>query len=294
MQSFLISALANGLILGIIYGLLGLSLTIIYGVMRISNLAHGEIVVAGSFVTLYITSNLHLSPLAALPIAFVLLAAFGFVIYTIAGKRLQNSSDPELASFLFFYGVSLMLGATFLYLFEADVRSINYQFKPASFEVGTLTFSHARVLASLTAMVLVPVIFYLLYRTIYGKALRAAVMNRDALRIVGIDVDKLSLITFSICVGVAGVTGVLMALVFPAFSPFSGQDFTITSFIVIVLGGLGNPFGAILGGVLFAVTEQLTTLYFGQSVSLIAGFLILVIVVVFRPAGLVGRIEWRA
>lgn len=152
----------------------------------------------------------------------------------------------------------------------------------------------ARVVAVGVALVLVPALFLFLYRTTPGKALRAAVMNRDALRIVGVDVERLSLVAFSVSAGIAGVTGVLLALVFPAFTPFSGLDYTIAGFVVIVLGGLGSPLGALLGGMLFAFSEQLTTLWIGQSAGVLAGFLILVLVVAIRPAGLIGQAEWKS
>jgi branched-chain amino acid transport system permease protein len=284
----------NAAILGIIYGLLGLSLTIVYGGMRIANLAHGDIVVAGSFIAYSLTAKFGYSPIAALPVAFVYLSLVGYGIYRIAGKRLQNSREPELASFLFFYGVSLMISASLLFVFDADTRAIAFQFKPLSFQFLGFRVPHARVIAVLVTLALVPSIFWALYRTIYGKALRGAIMNREAIRIVGIDIDRLSLFAFSISFGLAGMTGVLIALVFPAFSPFSGLDYTILGFVVIVLGGLGSPLGALAGGLVFALTEQLATLYLGQSTGLIVGFLVLVAVIVVRPAGLMGQVEWRA
>jgi branched-chain amino acid transport system permease protein len=294
MWSLCPNVILNSLILGAIYGLLGLGLTIVYGGMRIANLAHGEIVLAGSFIAFAVTTELGISPLFAIPLAFAALFLLGAGLYFVAGRRLQNSSDPELASFLFFYGISLMLAATFLFVFGADTRTLAYEFKPLSFRFLGMSVSHARVLAGIVAVAFVPVIFWTLYRTIYGKALRAAVMNRDALRIIGVNVEKLSLFAFAISFGIAGATGVLIALVFPAFSPFSGLDYTITGFVVIVLGGLGSPLGALLGGLIFALAEQLTTLFIGQSSGLLVGFLILVMVIVMRPSGLIGRAEWRA
>lgn len=293
MATLVPNVILNAAILGIIYGFLGLSLTIVYGGMRIANLAHGDIVVAGSFITYSLTAKFGYSPIAALPVAFIYLSLLGYCLYRIAGKRLQNSGDPELASFLFFYGVSLMISAALLFIFDADARAISFQFKPLSFQLLGLRVPHARIVAAGAAVALVPAVFWALYRTIYGKALRGAIMNREALRIVGIDIDKLSIFAFSISFGLAGMTGVLIALVFPAFSPFSGMDYTILGFVVIVLGGLGSPLGALAGGLVFALTEQLTTLYLGQSTGLIAGFVVLVAVIVIRPAGLMGQVEWR-
>ncbi|UDQ88311.1 branched-chain amino acid ABC transporter permease [Xanthobacter autotrophicus] len=294
MTPLMTGAIVNAVALGILYGLLGLSLTIIYGAMRIANLAHGEMVLAGSYVAYVVTTQLGYSPLAAIPVAFTLLFLLAFALFAVAGRRLQTARDPEMASFLFFYGVSLMVGSGLLFLFDADARSVIFQFQPISYRVLGLVIPKARVVAVGVALVLVPALFLFLYRTTPGKALRAAVMNRDALRIVGVDVERLSLVAFSVSAGIAGVTGVLLALVFPAFTPFSGLDYTIAGFVVIVLGGLGSPLGALLGGMLFAFSEQLTTLWIGQSAGVLAGFLILVLVVAIRPAGLIGQAEWKS
>lgn len=294
MTSLMTGAIVNAVALGILYGLLGLSLTIVYGAMRIANLAHGEMVLAGSYVAYVVTTQLGYSPLAAIPVAFILLFLLAFALFAVAGRRLQAARDPEMASFLFFYGVSLMVASGLLFLFDADARSVIFQFQPLSYRVLGLVIPKARVVAVGVALVLVPALFLFLYRTTSGKALRAAVMNRDALRIVGVDVERLSLVAFSVSAGIAGVTGVLLALVFPAFTPFSGLDYTITGFVVIVLGGLGSPLGALLGGMIFAFSEQLTTLWIGQSAGVLAGFLILVLVVAIRPAGLIGQAEWKS
>lgn len=294
MTSLMTGAIVNAVALGILYGLLGLSLTIVYGAMRIANLAHGEMVLAGSYVAYVVTTQLGYSPLAAIPVAFILLFLLAFALFAVAGRRLQAARDPEMASFLFFYGVSLMVASGLLFLFDADARSVIFQFQPLSYRVLGLVIPKARIVAVGVALVLVPALFLFLYRTTSGKALRAAVMNRDALRIIGVDVERLSLVAFSVSAGIAGVTGVLLALVFPAFTPFSGLDYTITGFVVIVLGGLGSPLGALLGGMIFAFSEQLTTLWIGQSAGVLAGFLILVLVVAIRPAGLIGQAEWKS
>ncbi|MEP9350790.1 branched-chain amino acid ABC transporter permease [Xanthobacter sp. KR7-225] len=294
MTSLMTGAIVNAVALGILYGLLGLSLTIVYGAMRIANLAHGEMVLAGSYVAYVVTTKLGYSPVVAIPTAFVLLFVLALALFAVAGRRLLAARDPEMASFLFFYGVSLMVASGLLFLFDADARSVIFQFQPLSYRVLGLVIPKARVVAVGVALLLVPALFLFLYRTTPGKALRAAVMNRDALRIVGVDVERLSLVAFSVSAGIAGVTGVLLALVFPAFTPFSGLDYTITGFVVIVLGGLGSPLGAVLGGMLFAFSEQLTTLWIGQSAGVLAGFLILVLVVAIRPAGLIGQAEWKS
>ncbi len=294
MTALLPQVLINGLIVGAIYGLLGLSLTIVYGAMRVANLAHGDLVVAGSFIAFVMTTQQGQSPMLSMLVAFIGVAAIGGLIYSLALRRLQNSPEPEIASFLFFYGVSLMTGAALLFIFGADTRSVLFQFDPISFRFADVIVSHARILALAIGIAIVAGIFFVLYRTIYGKALRAAIMNREALLVVGVNIDRLSLVAFAVSFGVIGLTGVLIGLVFPAFHPFSGLEFTIIAFIVVVLGGLGHPVGAVVGGIIFGLCEQVTALYLGQSLGMIVGFLVLIVIILIKPDGLFGRASWNA
>jgi len=132
---------------------------------------------------------------------------------------------------------------------------------------------------------------WFLFRTLPGKALRAAQMNREAIQIVGVNIVRLSALAFSIAFGIAGLTGVLISLVFPAFNPFSGAEYSIIGFIVIVLGGLGNPIGALVAGVFYGVAEQMASVFLPQALAQIVGFAILVGTILLRPTGLFG---WRA
>jgi len=128
-----------------------------------------------------------------------------------------------------------------------------------------------------------------LYLTLPGKAIRASIMNRDAVQIVGVDVDRLSSAVFALALGLAGMTGVLVALVFPSFNPFVGVDYTLIGFIVVVLGGLGNPTGAILGGLVYGLAEQVSIVFMPQTLAPIVGFTLMVLVIFFRPQGILGR-----
>jgi branched-chain amino acid transport system permease protein len=191
------------------------------------------------------------------------------------------------------YGVSLMLGAAMLMIFEADTRTIDFRFQPMSVNIGMLYISTARLVAFAINLVVVALLTWFLYFTLYGKALRAAIMNREAIQIVGVNIHRLSAVAFGIAAGLAGITGVMIALVFPAFDPFSGPDYTLIGFIVIVLGGLGHPIGAIIGGVIFGLTEQMSTVFLPQAMAPIVGFSILILVIFLRPRGLFGKVQLR-
>ena len=193
-------------------------------------------------------------------------------------------------SFLMMYGVSIALAALMLLLFEADSRSIDYTFNPISMKIGPVYVSTARVVALAITVVVAAAVGLFLFATLPGKGLRAAIMNREAIQILGVDIVRLSAFAFALAPGLAGITGVLVALVFPAFNAFSGPEYSIIGFIVIVLGGLSNPIGALLAGVAYGLVEQLATVFLPQALAQIVGFGLLVAVILFRNAGFM---RWR-
>jgi branched-chain amino acid transport system permease protein len=289
MTQLAVQALVNGIILGAIYGLIGLGLNVIFGVLRVVNFAHGEFLVLGSYFAFMALNVLGINPFVALPIVFLVFFAIGYLLYFVLIPRLSRSDDPETASLLVMFGVSIMLGAAMLLAFEADARSLNYSIEPVFLKIGPILIPTIRLICLGVVLVLVALLAFFLYRTAVGKALRAITMNRDAVQIVGINASLLSAVAFGIGIALAGVAGVLVAMIFPAFSPFSGNDYTLIGFIVIVLGGLGHPVGALLGALLFGVTEQVAAVYFSQSIALIFGFGLLVLTIFIRPEGILGR-----
>jgi branched-chain amino acid transport system permease protein len=288
MELLILNGLVNGLIVGGIYALVGVSLTLLYGVLRVVNFAHGEFVIAGSFLAFVLFSSFGIPPLLAVPIAAVVFFIAGWGLYYVLIPRLAKSDDPELMSFLMFYGVSIAAAALMLLLFEADSRTIDYTFTPVSMQVGPIYVSTARLVALAITVVVSIALALFLFKTLPGKALRAAIMNPEAIQIMGVDIVRLSAFAFALASALAGVTGVLIALVFPAFNPFSGAEYTIIAFIVVVLGGLGNPVGALLAGVVFGLAEQMATVFLPQAMAQIVGFLILVGTIFFRPSGILG------
>ena len=288
MELLILNGLVNGLIVGGIYALVGVSLTLLYGVLRVVNFAHGEFVIAGSFLAFVLFSGFGVPPLLAVPVAAVAFFAAGWGLYYVLIPRLARSDDPELMSFLMFYGVSIAAAALMLLLFEADSRTIDYTFTPVSMQVGPIYVSTARLVALAITVVISIALALFLFKTLPGKALRAAIMNPEAIMIMGVDIVRLSAFAFALASALAGVTGVLIALVFPAFNAFSGAEYTIIAFIVVVLGGLGNPVGALLAGVLFGLAEQMATVFLPQAMAQIVGFLILVGTIFFRPSGILG------
>ncbi len=289
MSFLLMNAIANGIIVGVLYAMIGVSLSLLYGVLQVKNFAHGDFLIAGAYVTYVLFRAYEMHPLLALPVAFGGFAIVGWVMYYLIMPRLQKAEDPMLSSLLVMYGVSLMLTAGMLFLFEADYRSLDFTFDPISYKIGPVYLPTARVVAVVVNLVLVAALTWFLYFTLPGKAIRASIMNRDATQIVGVNVDRLSSAVFALALGLAGMSGVLVALVFPSFNPFVGVDYTLIGFIVVVLGGLGNPTGAILGGLVYGLAEQVSIVFMPQTLAPIVGFTLMVLVIFFRPQGILGR-----
>ncbi|MEO6269323.1 MAG: branched-chain amino acid ABC transporter permease [Lautropia sp.] len=293
MTSLLIQGLLNGLILGAIYGLIGLGLNIVYGVLRVVNFAHGEFLVIGAYFAWVLLQYLGINPLLALPISFVVFFGVGYLLYFLLVPRMSKSDDPETSSLLLMFGVSIALSATLLLVFEADSRTLEFAIEPVFFSFGQIILPTIRLVALLISVLLVSALAYFLYRTQVGKALRAIIMNKDAVSIVGINAERLSGVAFGLGIALAAATGVIVALVFPAFSPFMGNDYTLIGFVVIVLGGLGHPIGALIGALLYGVTEQVAAVYFNPSIATILGFSLMIAMIFIRPSGLLGRRQLR-
>ncbi|SOE52378.1 High-affinity branched-chain amino acid transport system permease protein LivH (TC 3.A.1.4.1) [plant metagenome] len=289
MNALLIQGLLNGLILGALYGLVGLGLNIIYGVLRVVNFAHGEFLVLGAYFAWVLLSVFGINPFVALPLAFISFFILGYGLYFLLVPRMAKSDDPETSSLLLMFGVSISLGAAMLLCFEADARTLDVAVEPVFLSFGEIILPTIRLIALGIALLLVAALTFFLYRTQVGKALRAIIMNRDAVSIVGINAKRLSAVAFGLGIGLAAATGVIIGMVFPSFSPFMGNDYTLIGFVVIVLGGLGHPIGALVGALLYGITEQVAVVYMNPSMATALGFLLMVAMIFIRPSGLLGQ-----
>ena len=301
----LLNGLVGGIVFGAVYALIGCSLNVLCGVLRIVNFAHGEFIIAGTFFSYVLLTVLGLHPLLGLPVVATVFFVAGYGLYFVLIPRLARSDEPETSSFLLMFGVSLMMVAIMLWIFEADVRPVNFSFDPINVSLFTIPEAYgpgrdgrvvvptARLVALAVNAVIIVGLTWFLYRTLSGKAMRAAIMNREAVQIVCINVERLSASAFGLAAGLAGVTGGLLALVIPSIDPNGGADLTLIGFIVIVLGGLGHPVGALVAGILFGLVEQLATVLMPQAAAQMIGFVILIAVIFLRPQGLFGRAALR-
>ena len=293
MFDLIIMAIISGLLTGIIYGLIGIGMNIIYGVMRVVNFAHGEFMMLGAYLAFTVSHYHGLNSIISLAVALPGFFGLGLLLYYLFYPRIQRSDDPEVASFLTFFGVSLIITSLILLVWGADPRSVPFPFSRVSIVMGNIFLPMGRLISAVICLISIGVLSLFLYGTYTGKAIRAVIENREAVAILGIDVHRISALVFGIGLALVAITGCLITLSFPAITPVQGQAYTYIAFLVIVLGGLGNPLGAMLGGLVYGLAESLSSVFLPVAWSTVVAFVILIFMVLLRPQGLLGRVSTR-
>jgi len=281
-----VGGVVAGILTGLVYGLMALGLSVIFGVVRVVNFAHGELMTVAMYAAALLFARFELDPfLAVLPVA----AAFFVLGYALqAGLINPFITRPEHSQFMLLVAVGLIVINALLMAFGPDARSVQVDYQLESFELGDLLIDKARLyaagLAVLTALALVG--WFRLTRT--GKAIRACADNHFAARVVGLNVKRLYALTFglgAVCVAVAGCSLTLLVDVTPSLGP----QYTLLAFVIVIVGGLGSMLGALVGGVLIGVSEALAGLLISPSAKSMLSFGLLIVVLIVRPQGLFGR-----
>ncbi len=295
MDVYLLSQLANGLIFGLLYALIALGLSVIFSIMRVVNFAHGEFFMLGGYVLFALTVPLGLPPLLGLVGAMAGVAAFGVVVERLLLRPIYTTriERPEEYAIILTFGLGLLLQ-------NAALTGIGpYELTPASFfsgsanVMGDLWLSRDRLFAAGMAVVLIAAALVFFYRTWWGKALLATAQNRLGAAVVGIDVIAMNRLAVAIASLLAGAAGALIAPIFLVY-PDVGIVPVVKAFTIIVLGGLGSIPGAVIGALLLGVVEALGSVYISVAYRDVYAFLLLILVLLFRPQGLLGQRERRA
>ena len=281
--AMLAQVVVSGILSGALYAMVALGLALIFGVMRIINVAHGPLLMLGAYATFFLYSALGINPYLTVPVSMLVLFAVGLLLERTLVFRVVDA--PELSSLLLTFGISIALVNLAQLLFTSDLRSVEYL--TGSWVVGPLALSKARVVAFTVASALTGLSFLFLQRTRLGKAIRATSQNREVAMVCGIDVQRIHLVTFGLSAALAGAGGALIAVIV-AIQPEMGQIWTFKSFLVIVLGGAGNYPGALLGGILLGLIEQLASLFLTTQLSEVVAYVLLVLILLVRPQGLLG------
>ena len=283
MLNQLLSSLTDGLLLGFVYGVAAMGLTLIWGVMSVINLAHGPVIALGMFGTYLLFTHLGVNPyLAMVPVAGAGLIV-GLVIYVIAVHRVINA--PHLSSLLATFAVNMIIIGIGTAVFSTSPQNINYSL--GTMEVGFLTFPASRLVGAFGAILVTACLYLFLYFTRPGKAIRAVANNRMASELMGIPSSRVLALSFGLGTMMAAVAGSLIATFFP-FTILSGGPYELKSFVICVLGGLGNPLGALVGGLILGGLEGLIPTFMPVSWVPVVEFGLFVLVLLVRPSGLFG------
>jgi branched-chain amino acid transport system permease protein len=275
-----------GVLTGLVYGLMALGLSVIFGVVRIVNFAHGEMMSIAMYIAVVLFSTLHLDPLIMLvPIAAVMFV-FGYVLQ--AGLINPFVTRPEHSQFLLVVALAIIIVNVLLIIFGPDARTVQTSYAYDSFELGPVILDASKLYAAVAAIVVTTALFAFFRFTLLGKAIRACADNYTGALVVGLNVKHLYALTFAVgtaCVGAAGTMMTLITDVTPALGP----GYTLLAFVIVITGGLGSMPGALIGGVLIGLTEAIAGVLFTPSAKSMFAFGILVLVLLFRPQGILGR-----
>ncbi|MBI5446819.1 MAG: branched-chain amino acid ABC transporter permease [Deltaproteobacteria bacterium] len=275
----------QGVLLGGIYGLIALGLSIIFGVMGVINFAHGQMMVMGMYVSYWLFALLGVEPYLSFVLSAATIFALGYVLQ--AGIVNRILEYPEAMQVLPLVSVGLILENAALMLWGPDHRSPHTALGLKSLWLGSVMIDVSRLLACGLAAAITIGVFLLLRSTELGKRIRAAADNRTGAVFVGIDVKRINNLSFALGAATTGAAGALLLPLMPA-SPYVGHEFTLIAFTVVILGGLGNLLGALIGGLILGVAESLSSLLLPATLKQAVGFTILVLIMLLRPQGLFG------
>ncbi len=278
--------LVNGLLLGGLYGLMALGMGLVWGVLNIVNLAHGALIMLGGYAVYYLYTMAGIDPFLALPLAMILLFLFGYLLQRYVLNLIVRSA--LLNTLLITFGLDVVLVYLAQLLFTADFRTINPPYAGDNAEMLGVTVPYVPLGAFLVALFLAAALFLFLGKTNTGRAIRATAQNLTAARLYGVNPRRIYSLTFGLGAALAGAAGGLYGMVLQ-ITPYIGVTLTAKSFVIAILGGLDKPLGVILGGFLLGVAEAMTGLYLDPTFTDIISFGLLVLILVARPAQLVGR-----
>ncbi len=278
--------LVNGILVGGIFAVVALGFSLVWGIMNIINLAHGSFVMLGAYAAYVFFTAWHLDPFLSVPLVFVLLFVFGYCVQRFVINFVVRA--PMLTTFLLTFGLSLLIVNVALVVFHGDVKGITTSYSGSNFSIGGVTIAWVKLWTLLVALAITAGMHAFLTGTKAGRAIRAVAMDIDAAQLSGVRVAHIYAIVFGLGAGLAGAAGVLISLSY-SLQPSMGDPFVITAFVVCVLGGLGTVEGALVGGLVYGVLEAFGSQYIGTGLQDAVALVVLLIVLVVRPNGILGK-----
>ena len=285
-MDLLAQVLINGVLLGGLYAVMALGLALVWGVLNIVNLAHGAFIMLGAYVSWYLYTDAHIDPFIGLPITAIVMFALGYALQ----RGLLNLvvRAPMFNTLLITFGLEVVLTYLAQLVFTADYRTINPPYSGESLRWGPVVLPLVRLGAFGVAIILTVGMWLFLLHSRLGRAIRATAQNLVAARLYGVEPRHLYAVTFGLGLALAGAADGLYGTV-SQVNPYIGASLTAKSFAIAIIGGLDNPLGVIVGGLVLGIVESLTSLYIGPTYRDVASFGILVLVLVVRPGGLLGK-----
>ena len=282
--------LVLGLLIGGIYVAVGIGFSLVWGILNIVNLAHGALVATGAYLTWVLFTQLGVDPFLSIPLVAALLFGFGYGLQRLLINRVIRA--PLFFTLLLTFGVELVIVNVLLLLFKPDFRSVTPPYAGSGFGVADVQVPYVRLAALGIALLLAAAVAFVLNQTRTGAAIQAVGADRDAARLVGIDLRHVYALTFGIGAACAGVAGSLISMI-QAITPTAGAPYTLYAFVVVILGGLGRMSATVIGGLIFGLIQVLAQTMLpglGAGWTNAIAFAVLVLVLVFRPQGLLGRL----
>jgi branched-chain amino acid transport system permease protein len=286
-MSLILQTIADGLVLGGLYSLAAVGFSLIFGVMNVVNLSHGVLVLIGAYISYTLWHLLGIDPLLSIPLNMAVLFCFGYV-YQRGIIQLAVDRSSLLASMLVTFGVALVLRNILVLIFSPDFKSLTPSYAFTSLSVGGITLDFVRIVALGSSLVLLTLLTAVLNFTAMGRTIRATAQQEMAARLCGVDARHVYGLTFGVSAAFAGASGAILGIVLP-FAPPDEAIWTINAFVVVTLGGVGSPAGALIGGLLLGLISTFTSQFIGPAFPNAMMFLILVLMLLVRPSGLLGN-----
>ena len=282
----LLQTLVAGVLIGGIYSLIGIGMTLIMGVMGIINLAHGQLMMVAMYITFVLSSYLHLDPYFSLLVAMPALFLLGVLLQKLFLNPLMKIESilPE-NQVLMTVGIGMVLTEIARFIFSSDYKSVKTIYSSSVFFIGDISFNLPMCIAFFFALALTALLFWFLLKTDIGRSIRATAQDRDAATLMGVNTGKITVITFGLGSALVAAAGCLLIPIYYLF-PDIGGPFTLKAFVITILGGLGSTVGAIFGGLVLGIAESLGAAYIGMGYREMVGFVIFVLVLIFLPGGL--------
>jgi len=282
----LLQTLFSGLLIGLVYALVAVGLTMIFGVMDIVNFAHGEFLMFGMYASFWLFSLYRLDPMFTLPLTALMLFALGAAVYQTVIRRIIHAS--MLSQIFTTFGLMILFRGIAQFLWKPDFRSIEGSLVSGAVTVGALRFGVPQIVAGAGAILATALIWWFLDRTRLGAALEATAADREAAQLMGIPVQRMFTVAWGIGAACAGIAGALLSTFYPVF-PEVGANFILIAFVVVALGGFGSVTGAFLAGIIVGLVEVVGGFLIGPQLKLALVLLLYLLVVLLRPQGLLGR-----